>query len=547
MFSIIFIIIIIDISNEINIKNGVYDFLYKNMYFNYENNTLQISNFLQEEINSYFRITKISDINTSFHYIEHVNTKLNLIISHNNNHNIILQLINKTNEFAYWNFINISNNNFIIQNKNKCYIKIKKLNISCENITLNEASHFNLIKIYDEVNENKYDNELIEKEPIDVLIKYIDLRDPFLIRKGIHQIKKDIDNEELRYSIRCIIKNIPWVRKIFILMPNVKVKYFKDYNYIKDKIIYIQDKQILGGDSSNSLAFQFRFWKLQNFGISHNFIVMDDDYFIGHPLNKSDFFYVTNGKVKPAIISYKFKKLDKKSAKQRLDRYTQMIKDNNLEQNSPIFRYSLYSTYLFILKLFGESLYVPAHTHNAIPVNLKELREIYNIVFQSEYKYGTLDCTYRTINNLQFQTFVVSYSFFKYKKKIKNISNKLINNKNTIISDYNYSLFCINTGSFNYSIISFMISKIVMEYLFPIPTPYEINNNSNFSLLVFNAIYTIEKEIKYYLKKNNNRINILENELSKYHIKKIYLGYIKLLIILLVLINLKKIKIIKDD
>ena len=142
---------------------------------------------------------------------------------------------------------------------------------------------------------------------------------------------------------------------------------------------------------------------------------------------------------------------------------------------------------------------------------------------------------------------MVSYSFFKYKKKIKNISNKLINNKNTIISDYNYSLFCINTGSFNYSIISFMISKIVMEYLFPIPTPYEINNNSNFSLLVFNAIYTIEKEIKYYLKKNNNRINILENELSKYHIKKIYLGYIKLLIILLVLINLKKIKIIKDD
>ena len=38
---------------------------------------------------------------------------------------------------------------------------------------------------------------LIEKEPIDVLIKYIDLKDPDLNRNGIHQIDKDYDNEEL--------------------------------------------------------------------------------------------------------------------------------------------------------------------------------------------------------------------------------------------------------------------------------------------------------------------------------------------------------------
>ena len=73
---------------------------------------------------------------------------------------------------------------------------------------------------------------LIEGEyvnPIDVLIKYIDLYDPNLNRTGIHQIDKDYDNEELRYSLRSILKNIPWVRKIFILMPNEKVRYLKDY------------------------------------------------------------------------------------------------------------------------------------------------------------------------------------------------------------------------------------------------------------------------------------------------------------------------------
>ena len=83
-----------------------------------------------------------------------------------------------------------------------------------------------MVRIYEEVKENKKDNELINKEPVDVLIKYIDLRYPELKRYGIHQINKDYDNEELRYSIRSILKNIPWVRKIFILMPNKKVIFF---------------------------------------------------------------------------------------------------------------------------------------------------------------------------------------------------------------------------------------------------------------------------------------------------------------------------------
>ena len=36
-------------------------------------------------------------------------------------------------------------------------------------------------------------------------------------------------------------------------MPNKKIRYFKDYNLIKDKIVYVKDKDILGYDSSNSL------------------------------------------------------------------------------------------------------------------------------------------------------------------------------------------------------------------------------------------------------------------------------------------------------
>ena len=73
-------------------------------------------------------------------------------------------------------------------------------------------------------------------------------------------------------------------------MPNNKVRYFKDYNLIKDKIHYVKDSDLLGYDSSNINAFLFRYWDLKKFGISDNFIVMDDDCFIGKKLKKTDFF-----------------------------------------------------------------------------------------------------------------------------------------------------------------------------------------------------------------------------------------------------------------
>ena len=108
---------------------------------------------------------------------------------------------------------------------------MEKSKITCEFINDNDATKFKIIKLF--IEKKKEDNikniQLINKEPVDVLIKYIDLRDSNLKRNGIHQIQKDFDNEELRYSIRSILNYIPWVRKIFILMPNEKVRYFKEY------------------------------------------------------------------------------------------------------------------------------------------------------------------------------------------------------------------------------------------------------------------------------------------------------------------------------
>ena len=135
--------------------------------------------------------------------------------------------------------------------------------VFCNYIPVEKASSFKLSKIFSEVKskKNPINVEILNKEPIDVLIKYIDIRDPNIKRDGIFQVEKDYDNEELRYSLRSILNNIPWIRKIFILMPNEKVRFFKDYNLIKDKIVYVKDKDILGYESSNCNAFLFRYWK----------------------------------------------------------------------------------------------------------------------------------------------------------------------------------------------------------------------------------------------------------------------------------------------
>jgi hypothetical protein len=284
-------------------------------------------------------------------------------------------------------------------------------------------------------------------------------------------------------------------------MPNKKVIFLKEYNLINDKIIYVNDKDFLGYDSSNSLAFQFRYWQMERFNISENFIVMDDDCFIGKPLKKSDFFYVENGKVVPSIIAKTFKEETKYSSNIKHNIF-KLRAQKKKEQSSPFFWYSVYTTYLFIMKLLKKNLTIPHFTHNAIPCNLNDLKEIYNLVYRSKYRFSTLDSLKRHFESLQFQTFYMTYTFNKYNKKVNSISYKYIDNYRSITSNYNVSLFCINTAQLNYSKLSFKKTRIVMEYLFPKLTKYEIYNYKELPSITYDVISEMEKKINKNNKKN---------------------------------------------
>ena len=293
-------------------------------------------------------------------------------------------------------------------------------------------------------------------------------------------------------------------------MPNDKVRYLKEYNLIKDKIVYVNDKDFLGYDSSNFNAFLFRYWKMKKFGISDNFIIMDDDYFIGKKLKKNDFFYVEQGRVVPSIVTSNFIKIDPKSVEKNLKLYTKRIKQNKEEQGGDDWNLSITLTFSFILKFFNisndNSIYIPKFSHNAIPVNIREIKEIYYLAYNSKYKYPTLDCLYRIPGYLQFQILIMAYTFIKYRRKVSNIPSKFVQLNDSISANYGFSLFCINKGAGYYNYINYYKAKIAMEYLFPNPTPYEIIDYSILKIS-FNVTYSLDHYLKQYQHQNNQMIS----------------------------------------
>ena len=438
-----------------------------------------------------------------------------------------------------WNIIKIEENQYIIQNNgNKKYMEINNNAFQCINdlpspieehkSEINNNYRFNLLKAYEEVEIKPEHEEIIQNEPIDVVIKYIDLTDETLNRTGIKQIQKDEDNEELRYSVRSIFQYIPWIRKIFIIMPNEKVKYFKPYDEIKEKIVYIKDKDVLGYDSTNIYAFTFNLFRLEKFGLSNNFIYMDDDFFIGNNLNKSNFFYYEEKekRVVPSLLNSEFHQLIKEK-KLSLYNYLLKKKDSFIPQGFKAWLLSLVSTEKFFLEYYSNmTLFNPAPTHNAISYNIQDLKEIYELMLNN-YKYAneTLNSIERHILTLQTQHFVDLYELNIKHRKVHKISFNFISMQKLKLKYLYTGLFVINKdGNIKYTEKNFIREKKILEIRFPNPTPYEIPDKS---LNLENKTITFNEEEEYaddnekqeiiLNDENKNNINELNNDVCNYY------------------------------
>lgn len=351
----------------------------------------------------------------------------------------------------------------------------------------------------------------LDKEPIDVVYKYINLKDKNLVREGIPQIQKDYDNEELRYSLRSVIKNIPWIRKIFIIMPNDRVPYLKDIKEIKDKIVYIKDKDILGFDSESSITFEHNaLYKLKNFGVSDNFIYMNDDCFIGKPLSKSDFFYSKHGNIFP-YCPYEKKRLSNnvfEEVKRIFEYLKNIVSSQPCSHSSLDYKYQTMLSHMLLYKIFNRKdimiSSIPEWTiHNAIALNINDLVELHNIVKSNyEFSYELFNAKFRTNKQITFEPLYSFYFLNKENRKQKSFGEIYIDSCQAPDYDGSNNLFCINTGDKKYTPQDFVKAKLAMNRLFPRRTIYEIPE-------IENGIYYIASMI------NENKVLDISNANTK--------------------------------
>ena len=436
---------------------------------------------------------KFISVNSEQYYIESVTANKRLSTD---NYNVLLLDKNKIDikERSIWNIIKIKNNEFLIQNNAtkrlfKSFFMQCKLSETLEEISSKNTSEidnsykFSFLKLYEEVKLKPEHLAFISNEPVDVVIKYIDLSDKTLNREGIKQINKDEDNEELRYSVRSILKYIPWIRKIFIVMPNEKVKYFKAKEEIKDKIVYIKDKDLIGFESANSFVFQFFLWNLRKFGVSDNFILMDDDYFIGKPINKSQFFYYDEDlkKVVPCIVSDDFRVLKRNEV---LSEYNLLFskKDKIDPHTADGWRLHTAAVFKFFSQHYNQTLISGGFTHNALSLNIDDIKEVFDLI-KNKYEYANENLYSKTRNvfNLQSQTMFNTYSLNIKKRKVNMIRRKFIDLKDLPkYKNLDIDLFVINkSGENKYEDKQYLYEKKVLNLKYNESTKYEIPFDGN--------------------------------------------------------------------
>ena len=495
-FSIIFFICIINSYNCNEIPNGLYIIKNKaNLNLCLINSSLYFSS---EESCQFYIYKKDnqplheydlapSEENT-YYIIEEEKTGKKLFFNESNNTISLSNQIN-TKDFSVflWEIHPKKDSFFEIKSKIKKFFisyeetKEKTTKAFCESswsaLAGDRDTKIKFIEIYHEL-EKKSDKKILEKELIDVVIKYIDVKDENINRKHLGQIEKDKHNNELKYSLRSIFKNIPWINKIFIIMPNDKIDFLKDKEEIENKIIFIKDSAILGFESSSPPAFQFNLHKLKKYNLSENFILMDDDYFIAQPLKKSDLFYEEKGKVYPLLISDEYYNINFDKLENELLNCMDKIDEINYHSKEG-FEFRKASTLSFVYKIFDDNydtnnLIGVGYTHNAIPLKLSDVEEVFDKI-ESDYKYSEfcLRGNKRNLRNLIPQIMFMSYARNKYNRPVNKISWKYYDLSEINNVNLNTQLLVINKEDKVYDNNIYKKEEEVLNKLFPDAIKYE--------------------------------------------------------------------------
>lgn len=320
---------------------------------------------------------------------------------------------------------------------------------------------------------------------VDIVYLWVDGDDPnWLVKKQHWQTLKGkglneqaitkgrfINNDELKFALRSVEKNIPWINKIYIVTDNQIPKWLDTTN---EKIKIVFHNEFIPKENLplfNSEAIESYLTEIPN--LSEHFLYGCDDMYIGRPLDKS-FFFMPDGK---PIIRLKKQVAKKDIEKSMYTRSVLMLQD-------------------LVLKHFKTKIpYAPQHNIDAYTKSsyiecLKYFEEKFNKTKQHKFReegdiQRVIIAYYMLAKNLgklklcrNIDTFLPIFERIKRKINKKYCADSItinMNNKNPYarLEKTNPALFCTNDGE-GISDFDRARIKIFLEETFPEKSSFEI-------------------------------------------------------------------------
>lgn len=241
------------------------------------------------------------------------------------------------------------------------------------------------------------------------------------------------DNQELRYSLRSIEKNAPWIRKIFIVTDEQTPAWLNTHN---PRVEIIDIRQILPPKALpcyNSVVIEYFLYKIPD--LSERFIYANDDMFIYKQV-EPDFFYDQSS-------GYPIARLQQSLSNKYVKKIGELLNINN-----NVYRQTIQNAALLIDNRYGK--YYPHTPHHNIDAYLKSNhKKVVEEVFKDEID-AVVTNHFREPNDIQRILFL--YFALVTKRAVKKFVNRHEStriglhesNYMQYITKYNPYLFCLN-------------------------------------------------------------------------------------------------------
>lgn len=317
-------------------------------------------------------------------------------------------------------------------------------------------------------------NRVLAKFKIDLVYLWVDGNDPKWIEKkrkstGIINDSSEennkgryVNNDELKYSLRSVEKNIPWINKIYIVTDDQYPHWLnKDHPLVQ----IIDHREIIpeeGLPCFNSSVIEYFVYKIPN--LEERFLLLNDDLFFNNPLSPY-YFFKDDGFAVVRLKKKFFRKNHytiKKILGKKLGQYITKVTDGQK----------------FIFNKFGV-YYSGIPHHNADAYNRSTYKNAIENLFESKVKQSLSSHTrkYGDLHRsaISYYALAVGKAHLKYvgRKESSRINVSSKKDYYKYMNRYNPDLFCLNDNQRAKDTDRIKI-KPFLESLFPEKSSFEL-------------------------------------------------------------------------